>query len=73
MTNDEIRQCDFCGSSFHPVRELQRFCTKDCHDSYYPMERKQALAAWRAQQRLQRTAKFFSPASAEEDEIRKAG
>jgi hypothetical protein len=51
MMQDEIRQCDFCGSPFHPVRELQRFCTKDCHDSYYPQERKQALAVWREMQR----------------------
>jgi len=67
----EVRYCDYCRSPFHPVRELQRFCCHVCHDLYYPLERKQALAAWRAQQRMQQAAKFFSPP--EDDQIRKVG
>jgi len=55
MIHNEIRQCDFCGGAFSPVREAQRFCSKDCHDSYYPLERKRALAAWR-----QRQTAFFN-------------
>jgi hypothetical protein len=48
----EIRNCDRCGSPFHPVRERQRFCTTQCHDQFYMEERRRALAAWRAQRRL---------------------
>jgi hypothetical protein len=47
----DIRECDRCGSPFHPVRELQRFCSKDCHDDFYTEEKRHALALWRAQQR----------------------
>jgi len=68
MIHNEIRQCDFCGSAFSPVREAQRFCSKDCHDSYYPLERKRALAAWRAQQR---GSLFFSDTQllADDDDV----
>jgi hypothetical protein len=53
----EVRHCERCGSPFHPVRELQRFCTKLCHDHFYTEEKREALAHWRAMQRHQ---KFFA-------------
>ena len=52
----EVRTCDRCGSPFHPVRELQRFCRKFCHDHFYTEEKQQALVHWREMQRRQ---KFF--------------
>jgi hypothetical protein len=47
----EIRECDRCGSPFHPVRVLQRFCSTHCHDQFYMEERRSALPAYRMQQR----------------------
>lgn len=55
----EVRNCERCGAPFHPVRELQRFCSKNCHDHFYVEERRRALAAYRAQQRM---ASFFGSA-----------
>jgi hypothetical protein len=43
----EIRKCEHCGSAFHPVREAQRFHSKECHDQFYMEERRRALATWR--------------------------
>jgi hypothetical protein len=51
MNERELRSCDHCGAAFHPVREAQRFCRTACHDDFYVFEKRQALAAWRAQQR----------------------
>jgi len=51
IDNREVRHGDRCGAPFRPGRELQRFCTKFCHDHFYTEEKRQALAAWRAQQR----------------------
>ena len=45
------RVCECCGRQFNAVRWVQRFCGRDCHDLWFAEERKQALAAWRTQQR----------------------
>jgi len=45
------RSCDWCGRTFEAVRLAQRLCCKDCHDQWFAEERKQALKAFRAQQR----------------------
>jgi len=52
----EIRTCEYCGVAFHPARELQRFHSLDCNRQFYMRERREALAAWRLQQRA---AAFF--------------
>jgi len=64
----EVRHCDRCGTPFSPVRELQRFCSKDCHDQFYMEERRRALAHWREMQR-QKIFGYRSTSSLEDEEI----
>jgi hypothetical protein len=61
----EVRSCDRCGAPFHPVRAAQRFCCTECHDQYYPLERKQALAHWRQLQRQQQSIFLLGDLNAE--------
>jgi hypothetical protein len=51
--------CDWCRREFIPIREGHRFCSVECHDNSHIDERRRALAAWRAQQRM---ASFFGSA-----------
>jgi hypothetical protein len=64
--------CDWCQRQFTPSRDGARFCCTGCHDRYHIDERRKALAAYRAEQRLERSAYFFSsalqPAADETDE-----
>ena len=53
--------CDWCQRKFVPSRDGARFCCTACHDRYHIDERRKALAAYRAQQRVERSASFFSP------------
>jgi len=76
----DLRNCERCGSSFHSVRVLQRFCSKVCHDLFYIEERRRALADYRRRQALERSTSFFGPTmqpSAEEidedNQVRRAG
>jgi hypothetical protein len=71
IDNREVRICAFCGTAFHPVRELQRFHSKDCHDRFYVEERRKALEAYRA---AQAARNFFTPLDSRSgDQDRKAG
>jgi hypothetical protein len=64
--------CDWCQRQFVARRDGARFCSTACHDRYHIDERRKALAAYRAQQRVERSASFFSsalqPAADETDE-----
>jgi len=54
--------CDWCQRQFVPSKSSSRFCCTACHDRYHCDERRKALAAYRAHQRAERAASFFSPA-----------
>jgi len=64
--------CDWCQRKFVPSRDGARFCCTACHDRYHIDERRKAIAAYRAQQRVERPVSFFSsalqPAADEMDE-----
>src|SRR5262245_4748830 len=62
-TTEVIRMLssDWCGKEFVVRREGSRFCSTACHDRYHIDERRKALAAYRAQQQVERTASFFNP------------
>jgi hypothetical protein len=52
MKRLEVRNCDYCGTGFEPIRHDQRFHSRECHDQYFMRERRLALAAWRQQRRF---------------------
>jgi len=54
--------CDWCHREFIPNRAGSRFCCTVCHDRYHIDERRKALQMYRAQQQIERSASFFSPA-----------
>jgi len=64
--------CDWCQRKFVPSRDGARFCCTACHDRYHIDERRKAIAAYRAQQRVERPVSFFcsalQPAADEMDE-----
>jgi hypothetical protein len=74
----EVRNCQYCGREYEPIRWDQKFCQRDCLDRWFLEERKEALKAWRAQRRL---ASFFGttvqlPDDADDDDnqyLREAG
>jgi hypothetical protein len=41
--------CEHCKGLFHRWRQNQRFCNAECNRAFHIEERRQALAAWRAQ------------------------
>jgi hypothetical protein len=51
--------CDWCGREFAPSRDGARFCSTACHDRYHIDERRKALAAYRAQRRVEQSLYFF--------------
>jgi len=55
-----MMKCNWCQRQFVPGTAWARFCSTRCHDSYHCDERKKAIAAYRAQQRVERSASFFS-------------
>jgi ribosomal protein L37AE/L43A len=63
------KSCSHCRREFELVRREQHLCGRDCHHAWFVEERKRALAAWRAQQRI---ASFFGstiqPTAEEVDE-----
>jgi hypothetical protein len=34
-----IRECDYCGISFRPVKKWQRFCGIPCHNNHWSEKR----------------------------------
>jgi hypothetical protein len=69
--------CDNCGREFDRVRRSQHLCGRACHDQYFVEERRRALAAYRAQQRM---ASFFGSAiqptadvTDEDNQVRRTG
>ena len=52
----ELRCCKYCGREYEPIRYDQKFCKRECLERYFIAERREAVAAWRAQQRV---AYFF--------------
>src|SRR5262249_52059701 len=52
--------CNWCSREFVARREGSRFCSTACHDRYHIDERRKALAAWRAQQCVKRSASFLA-------------
>jgi DNA-directed RNA polymerase subunit RPC12/RpoP len=45
--------CSYCGREFERVRRYQHLCCRECHDQWFIVERRRALAAWREMQRYQ--------------------
>ncbi len=49
MQDEEV--CDCCGKRFAKWRYDQRFCSIACKDTFHNAERREAMRAWREQQR----------------------
>jgi len=59
-TEKQMMKCDWCHCEFVPGTAWGRFCSTSCHDRYHIDERRKAIAAYRAQQRVERSLSFFT-------------
>lgn len=62
QTHTEPRpdQCESCHGSLSPIRPWQRFCSARCRNRWHAEERRQALAAYRSNERPARAAQVGS-------------
>ena len=54
-----MMKCNWCHCEFVPGTACARFCSTACHDRYHIDERRKAIAAYRAQQRVEQSGSFF--------------
>jgi len=59
-TEPRTDQCEHCHGSLSPIRPWQRFCSEHCRNRWHAEERRQALAAYRSNERPPRAAQVDS-------------